>query len=108
PRFLAEWEEQAIAGEEPNLPEAWQDPFIREWLAIPPRLGDLDLRGVLYVSREHAPLITPEDRLSSDAAEVLAAILENPDMADRLKDRLVALQRPEIAVLMDRLLDRAR
>lgn len=108
PRFLAEWEEKAVAGEEPGLPKDWQEPFIREWLAIPPRLADLDLRGVLYVSREHAPLITPEDRLSSDAAELLAAMLENPDMADRLKDRLTALQRPEITVIMDRLLERAR
>lgn len=108
PRFLTSWEETAHAGEEPELPELWNDPFIHEWIKIPPRLADLDLRGVLYVSREHAPLITPEDRLSSEAAELLAAILENPDMADRLKDRLAAVQRPEMAVVMDRLLDRAR
>jgi predicted KAP-like P-loop ATPase len=108
PRFLAEWEDKAVAGEKPDLPEAWQEPFIREWLTIPPRLADLDLRGVLYVSREHAPLITPEDRLSSDAAELLTAMRANPDMADRLKDRLAGLQRPEIAIVMDRLLERAR
>lgn len=108
PRFLAEWEEKAVAGENPALPEAWRESFIGEWLGIPPRLADLDLRGVLYVSREHAPLITPEDRLSSDAAELLAAMLKNPDMADRLKDRLAALQRPEMTVVMDRLLERAR
>jgi hypothetical protein len=47
---------------------------------------DLDLRGVLYVSREHAPLITPEDRLSSEAAELLTAILQHPDMSMSLKD----------------------
>ena len=108
PRFLAEWEEKAFGGEEPDLPEAWQEQFIREWLKIPPRLADLDLRGVLYVSREHAPLITPEDRLSSEAAELLAAVLENPDVADRLNGRLAALERPEVSVVMDRLLERAR
>lgn len=108
PRFLTEWEEKTSAGEKPDLPEAWEDPFIREWLTIPPRLAGLDLRGVLYVGREHAPLITPEDRLSSDAAELLTAMLENPDMSDRLKDRLAALQRPEVTVVMDRLLERAR
>jgi len=108
PQFLAEWEEKANAGETPELPELWDEPFIHEWLKIPPRLADLDLRGVLYVSREHAPLITPEDRLSSEAAELLSALLESPDMADRLKDRLAALQRPELAIIMDRLLERAR
>ena len=74
---------------------------------MPPRLADLDLRGVLYVSREHAPLTAPEDRLSSAAAELLAAMLESPDMADRLKDRLVDLQRTETNVVMDRLLEHA-
>lgn len=108
PRFLGEWEDKLAAGEKAELTEQWDEPFIREWLTIPPKLADLDLRGVLYVGREHAPLITPEDRLSSEAAELLSAMLENPDMADRLKDRLAAVQRPEILIVMDRLLDRAR
>jgi len=59
------------------------------------------------VSREHAPLITPEDRLSSEAAELLTALLEHPDMAAGLKDRLTRVSRAEITVVMDRLLDRA-
>ena len=54
PHFLTEWEETALKGEEPVLSKPWDDPFIREWLTVPPRLADLDLRGVLYVSREHA------------------------------------------------------
>jgi predicted KAP-like P-loop ATPase len=108
PRFLAPWEEKAHAGEdfEPETP--WDDPFVREWLAIPPRLADMDLRGILYVSREHAPLITPADRLSSEGAEVLTAILQQPEMAAALHERLVRLARTETTVIMDRLLDRAR
>ncbi|MQX38467.1 KAP family P-loop NTPase fold protein [Roseospira navarrensis] len=108
PRFLAEWEEKAVAGEEQELPNPWDEPFFQDWLKIPPRLADLDLRGVLYVSREHARLITPEDRLSSEAADLLSAMLQSPDMADRLKDRLAGLQRSEITVVMDRVLERAR
>jgi predicted KAP-like P-loop ATPase len=75
---------------------------------MPPKLGDLDLRGILYVSREHAPLITPEDRLSSEAADVLVAILQNPDMAASMRERLGRLPRPEMTVIMDRVLERAR
>ena len=108
PRLLTEWEKKATEDQELELPEAWDEQFIREWLTIPPRLSDLDLRGVLYVSREHAPLITPEDRLSSEAAKLLSALLESPDMADRLNDRLVTLQRPELTIVMDRVLERAR
>lgn len=108
PLFLGEWEQKAAAGEELELEQVWDDPFIREWLAITPPLADTDLRGVLYVSREHAPLITPEDRLSSEGAELLTAILRNPDMAASLHDRLTVLPRPETTVIMDRVLERAR
>jgi predicted KAP-like P-loop ATPase len=108
PRFLAEWEEKALAGEDLTLDAPWDAPFVREWLTVPPRLADVDLRGALYVSREHAPLITPEDRLSSEGAELLSAILEHPDMAGELHERLSRLPRPESAIIMDRVLERAR
>lgn len=108
PRFLADWEEKANIGEDLAFEKPWNDTFVREWLTIPPRLSEMDLRGVLYVSREHAPLITPEDRLSSEGAEILTAILQHPDMAGDLHDRLVHLSRAEMTVIMDRILDRAR
>lgn len=108
PTFLAEWEEKAIAGRELSLPEPFNDPFFREWLALPPALAQTDLRGAIYVSREHAPLITPEDRLSSEAAELLTALLQHPEMAASLRTRLTRVPRVEMTVIMDRLLDRAR
>lgn len=90
------------------MPAPWDEPFIKEWLTLPPALADTDLRGALYVSREHAPLITPEDRLSSEAAELLTALLQHPEMAANLKGRLVRVPRAEMTVIMDRLFDRAR
>lgn len=108
PLFLADWEDKAIAGKKQELSAPWDDPFVQEWLTLSPRLAAQDLRGVLYVSREHAPLITPEDRLSSEAAELLTALLDHPDMAAQVKDRLTKVPRTEITVIMDRLLDRAR
>lgn len=108
PAFLAEWEEKAIAGQKHDLPAPFDEPFFTEWLTLPPTLADTDLRGALYVSREHAPLITLEDRLSSEAAELLTALLQHPEMASSLKDRLQRVPRSEITVMMDRLMDRAR
>ena len=108
PAFLSEWEEKANAGQEVPLRAPWDDPFVLEWLTLPPKISDQDLRGVLYVSREHAPLISPQDRLSSEAAELLTALLQHPEMAADLKDRLSKVARTEITVIMDRLLDRAR
>jgi predicted KAP-like P-loop ATPase len=108
PLLLKEWEDKAVAGESLDLSKPWGDSFVQEWLRLPPRLADQDLRGVLYVSREHAPLITPQDRLSSDGADLLGALLEHPDMASDLQDRLSKLSRVEITVIMDRLLEKAR
>src|SRR6202521_5540365 len=108
PQFLSDWENKANAGQELKLERPWDAPFVREWLTVPPCLASMDLRGVLYVSCEHAPLITPEDRLSSDGAEVLVALLQHPDMADSLKGRLSQLPRPESSVIMGRLLERAQ
>jgi predicted KAP-like P-loop ATPase len=108
PLFLSEWEEKANAGQDLALQAPWDDPFVREWLTLPPKIADHDLRGVLYVSREHAPLITPEDRLSSEGAELLSALLQHPEMAAALKDRLMKVPRAEMTVIMDRLLDQAR
>lgn len=106
--FLAEWEEQAHRGDAISLAGAWDTGFVREWLTLPPRLADVDLRGALYVSREHSPLITPEDRLSSEGAELLTAMLSVPDMAGSLADRLPKLPSPELGVIMARLVARAK
>lgn len=108
PAFLGEWEEKANAGQDLKLEAPWDDPFVAEWLSLSPMLAARDLRGALYVSREHAPLITPQDRLSSDAADLLTAMLQHPGMAADLKDGLAKLPRAETTIIMDRLLDAAR
>lgn len=108
PQILAEWEEAAHKCEKLVLTAPWDDPFVVEWLALPPRLANEDLRGVLYVSREHAPLVLPGDRLSTEAAEILGALMEHPDMAANLSARLPNISRPEMAIVMDRLLEKAR
>lgn len=108
PTLLAEWEEAVHANNELDLDPPWNGTFVEEWLRLPPRLAELDLRGVLYVSREYAPLVTPEDRLSSESADLLAALLKHPDVASGLKGRLSKLPRAETSVILDKLLDRAR
>lgn len=107
PGMLSEWEADIKKGKALALQQPWDQPFVKEWLALPPSLADKDLRGAIYVSREHAPIITDEDRLSSEAAELLTALLETPGMAMQLKGRLALIAPVEINVLMDRLLDKA-
>lgn len=106
-RFLEEMEARASVGEDAGGGELWQSEFAKEWLTLRPTLSDKDLRGVLYVSREHVALITPEDQLSADGTDVLCALIDHPDVASQLQDRCNALTRSELSIIMDRLLDRA-
>ena len=108
PVFLAEWESDVASGKSINLKDDWNDDFVREWLKLSPTLSDKDLRGALYVSREHAPIITPEDRLSSVAIGILEALLKQPDMASSIKEDVAHLPKAELSVIMDRLLERAK
>ena len=110
PAFLTVWEAQSVAGEEiKDLPPEWATDFARSWLALPPPIADLDLRAVVYVSREHLPIITAADRLSTEAAELLEGLLvvEN-QVSEMLKPRLQQIPKREISLIMDRLLARAR
>ncbi len=107
PGFLAEHEKAARAGE--KIPDAqWDDPFVVEWLKLAPTLADHDLRGALYVGREHAPVLTDTDRLSPESAKVLSSLIESPDMADNFKEALSEVPRPDLQVFMDQLLEHAR
>ncbi|MFF1831166.1 P-loop NTPase fold protein [Paenarthrobacter sp. NPDC058040] len=104
PRILGPWEDAASKNEEFSLETPWDDDFVREWIALPPMLADHDLRGALYVGREQAPLITAADRLSSEAAGYLSALLESPTEAEVLIESLALIQKAELTTIMDRLL----
>ncbi|MEX2218919.1 MAG: P-loop NTPase fold protein [Phycisphaerales bacterium] len=106
-KFIREWEAKTKAGKELKLKAPWDDPFVTEWLALPPMLAGFDLRGVLYVSREHFQIVTPQDRLSSDALEILDALLAQPNMAKQLREKLRGLPRADLPLIMDQLLQRA-
>lgn len=108
PQILTQWEDAATKEEEFEPDEAWDEPFVREWLALPPALGQVDLRGALYVGREHAPLVTASDRLSSAAADLLRALVEGPQESNALVTQLAELPRTELSIMMDRVLARAR
>lgn len=107
PSIIAGWENRP-ADEPVSLDGLWDNDFVRDWLALRPALGDLDLRGALYVSREHLPVITPEDGLSSRASEVLSALLSSPEVASQLTDDVTQLAAVELNTIMGRLLDQAR
>lgn len=86
----------------------WKGAAMRDWMALSPPLASTDIRGALYVGREHAPLITAEDHLSAEAAEALTALLTTPELAPSLRTAIRALPRSDLTRMMVRLLETAR
>lgn len=108
PTILGPMEADVRKSDKVEFGKPWDDRFLRDWLALDPTLADKDLRGALYVSREHAPLVLPENRLSQAASDALSALIELPDMADSLKDKLVEIDARSLGVILDKLLELAR
>ncbi len=108
PAVIASMETAVRESEDAEFDKPWDGAFMRDWLALDPTLGDHDLRGALYVSREHAPLVMPENRLTKSATEILGALIENPDMANSVKAKIAELDPRSRATILDKLLDEAR
>lgn len=104
PAFLGPWEQAVRRGDDLALDAPWDDPFTREWLGLDPELAAADLRGVLYVGREHIQIVTPQDRLSAAGAGVLEGLLASPEHASSLTADIRALPRQDVDLIMDRLL----
>jgi predicted KAP-like P-loop ATPase len=108
PTILGPMEADVRKSDKVEFGKPWDDRFLRDWLSLDPTLADKDLRGALYVSREHAPLVLPENRLSQAASDVLSALIEHPDMADSLKDKFPEIDARSLGVILDKLLELAR
>lgn len=105
--FIGVEDLESAAASNGALPSHWSSQFAREWLSMPPSLAGEDLRGALYVSREHAPLITPEDQLSPQGADLLGALLANPKQALEFAN-FKTLAPTDLTVMMGALINSAR
>lgn len=88
--------------------EHWGAPFAREWLALAPPLCDEDMRGAIYVSREHLPVVNTDAGMSAQAAEVLEALVSAPSESAVLRGEIAALNQADMQMIFDKLIDVAR
>jgi len=108
PTVVASMEAAIRKSENAQFEKPWDGTFMRDWFALDPALGDHDLRGALYVSREHAPLVLPENRLSKAATDLLEGLIDHPEMADSVKARIAETDPRSLATILDKLLELAR
>lgn len=73
--FLQEIEAKVASGDEYETEDPnWKTPFIIEWLKLEPKLGDMDIRPLLYLSRDRSLSLAAYDELSQEASEIFTAL----------------------------------
>lgn len=107
--FLGILEDAVAKGEAPQfLDKSWDLPFVVEWLKLSPRLGDADLRPLLYVNRDRTLSLAHFDELSPEGRGLLEALLAADAFMPPLVTELKNLGEDEAEKLLIRLMRRAR
>lgn len=107
--FIADIEAALSKDETFDMPDAsWNSPFIGEWLKLNPKLGDTDLRPLLYLSRDRALSLASFDELSPEGRSLLEALLEANNIMLPLVEQLKTLGEAEAERILSRIKRRAR
>ena len=107
--FLTEIEAALAKGEAIEMPDkSWESPFVAEWLKLNPKLGDSDLRPILYLSRDRTLSLAHFDELSPEGRALLEALLEAKEITPPLIDQLKSLGETESERILNRIIRRAR
>lgn len=92
PKFIEDIEKNLLKGDPYTAPDtSWNNSFIESWLTIKPSLASIDLRPLLYLSREKFISISSRDDISDDAKVLLESILISEDTLDVLIDSLLKI-----------------
>ncbi|MCY4225929.1 MAG: P-loop NTPase fold protein [Bacteroidetes bacterium] len=108
--FIDEAEQSLSKDKSPKMPadSSWDSPFIMEWLKINPRLGDTDLRPLLYLSRQTVFSSASFDELSSEGRDLLNGIMKAKTIMEPLIKQLQSLGENEAERILSRLRRKAR
>jgi predicted KAP-like P-loop ATPase len=109
PKFLRELEDKIAKAEEFTFPhESWKAPFIADWLKLNPPLADIDLRPLLYLSRDKAISLASFDELSPEGREMLSALCEAKGLLQPLINKIKQIGAIESEKILTRMKRRAR
>ena len=109
PPFFSDIEEALAKGETYKVPDlSWDVKFISDWLKLAPTLSGLDLRPLLYLSKDRGSALAAFDELSQEGRNLLDAVLETTSVIDSLVQQLQAAGESEAERILTRLMRRAR
>lgn len=109
PAFFEEIETALAKGDTFKSPDpSWEQKFIGDWLKLSPQLAGMDLRPLLYLSRDRGISLAAFDELSTEGRALLDAVIEAKGLLDPLVKQLQALGETEAERVLTRLMRRAR
>jgi hypothetical protein len=109
PKFLQEMEEKVAKAEEWKSPdESWDNQFIKDWIKLNPRLSNIDLRPLLYLSRDKALSLANFDELSPDGRELLSGLCDAKSFYQPLIEKIRQLGEFEAEKILTRMIRRIR
>ncbi|MGQ6550958.1 KAP family P-loop NTPase fold protein [Serratia sp. IR-2025] len=104
PKFIEKIESDIQKGNVYTPPDpSWRNDFIESWVGIKPSLSSIDLRPLLYLSREKFISISSMDDISDEARIILESIIISDDTFEILSDRLKDIGENEAEKIFSRL-----
>lgn len=101
--FIKNIEEMLELGKEYETPDStWKSDFVKNWIMLPPKLSEYDLRPVLYLSRDRSLAIPVYDSLSLESQEILIALknIKNGTLVKDLVERIKAVGEKDAETLL--------
>ena len=109
PEFLKTLENYVAKAEDIDFPhDSWKDLFITDWLKLSPPLSDIDLRPLLYLSRDKAKNFASYDELSPEGREVLSALCDTTKFFQKIIADIKKIGLIESEIILTRMIRRAR
>ncbi|MEI7173286.1 MULTISPECIES: KAP family P-loop NTPase fold protein [Pectobacterium] len=104
PKFIEKIESDIQKGNVYTPPDpSWRNDFIESWVEIKPSLSSIDLRPLLYLSREKFISISNMDDISDEARNILESIIISDDTFEIFSERLKGIGEIEAEKIFSRL-----
>ena len=106
PEFIQRLEDDLLNGEKYESPDAtWNNDFVQKWVLVEPKLGGMDLRPLLYLSRDKALSFVAYDELSAKGEELLTALKKvKSSIYQDLVEEVKSLGIKEAEILLKRII----
>lgn len=110
PEFIQRLEDDLLNGEKYESPDAtWNNDFVQKWVLVEPKLGGMDLRPLLYLSRDKALSFVAYDELSAKGEELLTALKKvKSSIYQDLVEEAKSLGIKEAEILLKRIISLGR